>query len=145
MWHWLLYTDLITADLELRAHCKRDQACCDRGTLPRTGFRATGNLHTGGTHGGLTSHARDPIVEEVHRIPAAYVFVLLTPTPTCVGDCNGDGQVTVDDILTMVNIALGNANISTCLAGDANHDGQITVDEILTAVDNALNGCVQSR
>jgi len=72
---------------------------------------------------------------------AAYVFVLLTPTPSCAGDCNGDGQVTVDEILTMVNIALGNANISTCLAGDANHDGQITIDEILTAVNNALNGC----
>jgi hypothetical protein len=41
----------------------------------------------------------------------------------------------------MVNIALGNADISTCRVGDANKDGQITVDEILTAVNNALNGC----
>jgi D-alanyl-D-alanine carboxypeptidase len=51
------------------------------------------------------------------------------------------GTVTVDEILTMVNIALGNSPISDCLPGDANHDGQITVDEILTAVNNALNGC----
>jgi hypothetical protein len=62
----------------------------------------------------------------------------------CVGDCNGNGQVTVDEILTMVNIALGNADVSACGAGDANEDGQITVDEILTAVNNALNGCVQN-
>jgi hypothetical protein len=41
----------------------------------------------------------------------------------------------------MVHVALGNPNISTCLAGDANHDNQITVDEILTAVGTALNGC----
>ena len=41
----------------------------------------------------------------------------------------------------MVNIALGNGNVSSCVAGDANHDGEITVDEILTAVNNALNGC----
>jgi hypothetical protein len=41
----------------------------------------------------------------------------------------------------MVNIALGNADVSTCAAGDANADGQITVDEILTAVNNALQGC----
>ena len=41
----------------------------------------------------------------------------------------------------MVNIALGNAGVSTCMAGDANHDGQITIDEILTAVSNALIGC----
>jgi hypothetical protein len=49
--------------------------------------------------------------------------------------------VTVDEILTMVNIALGNTAVTTCEAGDANHDGHITVDEILTAVNSALNGC----
>jgi hypothetical protein len=47
----------------------------------------------------------------------------------------------VDEILTMVNIALGNDDISACGAGDANSNGQITLDEILTAVNNALNGC----
>jgi hypothetical protein len=41
----------------------------------------------------------------------------------------------------MVNIALGNAAVTTCEPGDTNHDGQITVDEILTAVITALNGC----
>ncbi len=67
-----------------------------------------------------------------------------TPTPTpvpCVGDCNGDHSVTVDELLTMVNIALGSADVTACGAGDANHDSQITIDEILTAVNNALNGC----
>ncbi len=64
----------------------------------------------------------------------------MTATP-CVGDCDGGGQVTVDEILTMVNIALGNAGVGTCAAGDANADGRIMVDEILTAVHNALNGC----
>jgi predicted outer membrane repeat protein len=66
---------------------------------------------------------------------------LCSRSGVCVGDCNGDHQVTVDDILTMVNIALGNTPVTACEAGDANGDGQITVDEILTAVDNALNGC----
>ena len=61
---------------------------------------------------------------------------------TCaVGDCNQDGQVTVDKVLTMVNIALGNSALSTCIAGDANGDGEITIDEILLAVINVLNGC----
>jgi hypothetical protein len=41
----------------------------------------------------------------------------------------------------MVNIALGNADVSICPAGDPNNDKQVTVDEILTAVNNALNGC----
>jgi hypothetical protein len=47
-------------------------------------------------------------------------------------------------ILTMVNIALGNAGPLDCEAADANHNGQVTVDEILTAVNNALGGCVHS-
>ena len=59
----------------------------------------------------------------------------------CVGDCTGDRSVTVNELLTMVNIALGNAHVGTCMAGDANHDMQITIDEILTAVNNALDGC----
>ena len=46
--------------------------------------------------------------------------------------------MTVDEVLTMVNIALGNADISTCTPGDTNHDGTITIDEILTAVNVAL-------
>jgi len=69
-----------------------------------------------------------------------FVVVSLVPL-VCVGDCNDDGTVTVDEILTMVNIALGNTPVSACTAGDANHDGQITVDEIIAAVSNAINGC----
>ena len=62
------------------------------------------------------------------------------PAPTCVGDCNGDGSVTIDELLSMVNIALGNPG-SACAAGDANSDGQITIDEVLMAVNAALSGC----
>jgi len=49
--------------------------------------------------------------------------------------------VTIDEILTLVNIALGNADVSGCEPGDRNGDGKITIDEILAAVNNALNGC----
>jgi hypothetical protein len=49
--------------------------------------------------------------------------------------------VSVDDLLIMVNIALGTADVDTCRAGDADHDGYITVDEILIAVNNALTNC----
>jgi hypothetical protein len=63
------------------------------------------------------------------------------PTPVCAGDCGADGVVTINDLLTMVNISLANGRVSACEAGDANRDGQIAVDEILMAVNNALNGC----
>lgn len=59
----------------------------------------------------------------------------------CVGDCDGSESVTVDEIVTMVNIALGQGNIEVCVAGDPSGDGTVTVDEILQAVNNALNGC----
>lgn len=60
---------------------------------------------------------------------------------SCVGDCSGNGDVTVSDLITMVNIALGNADVSTCAAGDQNGDGVIGVNEIIAAVNSALNGC----
>ncbi len=65
----------------------------------------------------------------------------VTPTLAaiaCVGDCNGDGSVTVDEILSMVNLALGNP--STCPDGIA--FGVVPdVALIIQAVTNALNGC----
>jgi hypothetical protein len=57
---------------------------------------------------------------------------------TCAGDCDGNGEVTVDDILLLVNIALGGAPITAC----AGVDGPVTVTEILQAVNGALDGCV---
>jgi hypothetical protein len=60
---------------------------------------------------------------------------------SCTGDCNGDDQVTVDEIVTMVNIALGYTPRDHCSAGDRNGDGEITIDEIVVAVNEALNGC----
>jgi hypothetical protein len=59
-----------------------------------------------------------------------------------VGDCTGSGQVTVNDVILMTNIALGTAELSACTAGDQNNDGKITINEIVTAVDNALHGCM---
>jgi hypothetical protein len=75
---------------------------------------------------------------------SASITVLVSEPISCVGDCGGDGAVTVDELLTMVDFALGNTPASGCEAGDANGDGQITVDEILTAVSNALNGCADA-
>jgi len=64
-----------------------------------------------------------------------------TPMTTpCVGDCNGDHSVTVDEILTMVNIALGNADATACPNGIPS-GAQVDVALILTAVNNALTGC----
>ena len=78
--------------------------------------------------------------------PPATPTSTATPTPTsmpipCVGDCSNDGQVTVDELVTLVNIALGNTTVSSCTPGAANPDDESTIDEILMAVNNALSGC----
>jgi hypothetical protein len=59
----------------------------------------------------------------------------------CVGDCNGDGAVTVNECVDMVSVALGNTVFSSCPAGDVNDDGAITIDEIVGAVAAVLSGC----
>jgi hypothetical protein len=59
----------------------------------------------------------------------------------CVGDCNGDGQVTIDEVLLGVNIALGSAPLANCKVLDRNSDGVVTVDEMLAAVAAAVGGC----
>jgi len=62
-------------------------------------------------------------------------------SPVCVGDCRGGSVVGVDDLLTMVAVALGEGMPSTCPSGDANGDGSITADELVAATANALDGC----
>jgi hypothetical protein len=70
-----------------------------------------------------------------------------TPTPTlgpaCPGDCGEDGDVTVDELLRAIGIALSDAPVSTsgCRAADLNHDDKVTIDELVTAVRAALEGC----
>lgn len=68
--------------------------------------------------------------------------VALAQLPACVGDCNGDTAITVDEILLGVNIALGVAPMSTCTPFDVDFSGTLTVDELVSSVDGALRGCL---
>ncbi len=109
-------------------------ATCGGAPLPLLVFRTTiaSDAPAGGSSVLITRGSQVAAMSGAVRIAAA---------PTCDGDCSGDGQVTVDELLTLVNIALGNTSVAACPAGDANGNGSVTVDEILTAVNNALNGC----
>jgi hypothetical protein len=64
-----------------------------------------------------------------------------TTTPACVGDCDGDGSVAINELVTGVSIALGNQVLSACPAFDADGDGSVAINELITAVNNALAGC----
>jgi hypothetical protein len=95
-----------------------------------------------GIYKGKGTPPGDAVVASTTQTNINFTFGDENVSPACVGDCDGTAQVTIDEILTMVNIALGSLDVGTCSgAGDANQDGYITIDEILAAVNNALNGC----
>ncbi len=70
--------------------------------------------------------------------------LLLAATPVlaqpCGRDCNGDGEVTVNEVNFMITLAL-TGGTAGCAFGDSNADGRITVDELLLVVNSALIGC----
>lgn len=67
-----------------------------------------------------------------------------TPTPTlvrCVGDCDSDESVTVDEIILGVNIALELQPLAECPRFDFDRNGHVTIDEVVKAVNLAFVGC----
>jgi hypothetical protein len=81
--------------------------------------------------------------------PVATATLSATVTPTqpigpCVGDCSSNGQVTVDEVITGVNIALGTVGMANCPAFDRDESGSVTVDELVEAIQRALQGCESS-
>lgn len=62
----------------------------------------------------------------------------------CPADCDGSGEVTVDELVTAVRIALGEQSAAACPAADADGDERVTVDEIVRGVRAALQGCPQA-
>ncbi len=66
----------------------------------------------------------------------------MAPLVPCVGDCDWNTQVTVDEVVLGINIALGTTPLAACEMFDDTGDGTVTVDTLVRGVNNALNGCV---
>src|SRR5262245_30713613 len=84
----------------------------------------------------------------MHRLVWAALFALaalLSRADTaraqdeCACDCNEDGSVVINELVTCVNISLGNAQVSTCPLGDRNQSGAVEINELILGV-NAANG-----
>ncbi len=74
--------------------------------------------------------------------PTATRTIGPSSTPgACVGDCDASGDVTVDELVRGVNIALGIAPLTDCPLFDTDHSDDVTVDELVRAVNAALNRC----
>src|SRR5215470_8961499 len=77
---------------------------------------------------------------------AAVVAIALLATKrvdaqACPGDCDHDGSVAIAELLTGVDIALGNLPASACAGLDTDGDGTLSVNELVAAVQSALGGC----
>jgi len=59
----------------------------------------------------------------------------------CVGDCGGDGNVTVDEIVVGTSIALGENELDACVPFDRDNGQSVEVDELIAGVTYALDGC----
>jgi hypothetical protein len=59
----------------------------------------------------------------------------------CAGDCDGNGVVTIDELIRAVRIALGEAPVATCAAVDVDGDRALAIEELLGSVARALDGC----
>lgn len=61
-----------------------------------------------------------------------------SPTPVCVGDCDRDGTVRIDELVKGLNIVIGVLPLASCpgFLGDG-----LAIDDLLVAVGNSLNGC----
>lgn len=85
------------------------------------------------------------------RLCCAFVLLVLAVVWTveasaqaslpCAGDCDKLGSVTIEELVTGVNIALDILPVYRCPLCDVDLNGKLTVDELVTAVNNALYGC----
>jgi len=72
------------------------------------------------------------------------VFMLAiggTSYAQCVGDCDDNGKVTIDELIRGVNISLEKQGISVCSAMDGNGNDLVAINELIQAVNSSLNGC----
>ncbi len=59
----------------------------------------------------------------------------------CVGDCNQDRTVAINELIVGVRINLGQAEVGSCPAFDGDGNGSVSIGELIQAVNAALNGC----
>jgi hypothetical protein len=90
---------------------------------------------------GLTAdQAKDAAGQAAAGDPAVQM-VRVDNLRSCVGDCDGDHSVQIQELILAVRIADGEVPVSSCKEIDANLDGVVAVNELVAAVNRALSGC----
>ncbi len=68
-------------------------------------------------------------------------MITIGTVPGCPGDCDGNGEVTISEIILGARIALGEDDLEVCVAMDGSVDGSVEIAELVSAVSRALTGC----
>ena len=66
---------------------------------------------------------------------------VVTPPTGCPGDCDGNGVVSIDELIRGVDVALGRVPPDECTAADEDGDGTVAIDELVRAVNAAMSRC----
>jgi hypothetical protein len=61
----------------------------------------------------------------------------------CIGDCNGNGEVTLGEVQTALDIFFEDRPFSECPNADGNDSGDVSLGEVQTALDNFFEECPQ--
>jgi YVTN family beta-propeller protein len=110
------------------------------GVFKSTDAGATWNaLNAGLTNTLVATLAIDPLTpSRLYAGTSSGVFSI--QQGVCIGDCSGDGTVTVDEVITLVNIALGDVPPAACPSGVPS-GAEVDVVLIMQSVNSALAGC----
>ncbi len=85
---------------------------------------------------GLASHPTTPLSIEKE----GGGVLAIDQVSTCVGDCDGNDKVAINELIVGVNIALGRQSVNACPAFVSSL-GTVDIARLIQGVDNALKGC----
>jgi len=105
-----------------------------------------GLVWVGASLGRRASTAATAIAEVLSHDYTSALQAATSPPAPCFGDCGGDGAVTVEELVRLVNIALGTSPLDACPTSGCpcwNGDAcvQVVINCIIEAVNNAMLGC----
>jgi len=75
------------------------------------------------------------------QIGAGAYYVDTSSTRECIGDCDRNGAVTINELLDVVNLSLGQRPTFGCNAATADGTRPVQITTIIAAVQAALGGC----
>ncbi|MFQ5665811.1 MAG: FG-GAP-like repeat-containing protein [Candidatus Binatia bacterium] len=75
------------------------------------------------------------------RAVAAGQTIEIAETAGCAVDCDGDGRVTIDELVRAARVALKSSSLAACVAADRNGDAAVSAGELAGAVQPLFEGC----